>query len=788
MPKDPLNLNSTPQAPEAIHLRSCLAPQADATPAHPDCLKQKSREQILKARWQFGELRSNQMDELVSRPSAEELQRELAEVQRKLQAKNLELQQQMKAHPSRSMDYADQVVTQYERRVKDLMDQLQAKCSEVSGLKEKLGAQELQMQKTLHESRGISASLMPERGLVNALEFEETMTVSFTLTEQLSASHERRNTQPMASISGLKVSNVYLVSWGGQFFMKGLFTRGRREEEVAILKEHLQVKSEEIKQICAARPFQRQLQDLQEQLAAQEAARDDAQKSEARSRTDRRQSGGAFDEPPWLEDKVARTERTEEEEGDVGGVAGKGGGEEKSGTESLKSPHFGWFVGAGTAALQQRMQEVRGQQEDMAAAWRCQCFRQVGSMSTASWEVAESQVSGKAEAASSIIPAARSTVAVLQPAELQAANKFVKQLHDDVDPSKSKLADSLENVGQRSLGKVSFLQQHLPDKLKHIQKEAEGVRDVLGTHTVASLGHSSFSDEDIKYNQAALTKMQDQLCNGGLSKLLSEVQAGEKDFAGNQGGYEQSISKEELQWRKRHSWAKGFGWLYTAVAFVNPDVVSKDVTFGIGAFLAMLGARFSPRVRWYSIAGTLACSLIPVSKWFYFGGRTDFDKLQVETKDILTEVRKIKHMGCNISSFYQKLAEDIQAIMSHVTVLKQLEQQLPFLKARTLAVDTWDANKLSAALHGWNLDACALTLLEHNISGHAFLHVLKEQDFQEMGITDDLTLRRLQEIQARMQGESQEILRNCSVGPKLKQALDDVINGIIDLQKKYQYE
>ena len=213
-------------------------------------------------------------------------------------------------------------------------------------------------------------------------------------------------------------------------------------------------------------------------------------------------------------------------------------------------------------------------------------------------------------------------------------------------------------------------------------------------------------------------------------------------------------------------------------------MVLKDVAFGIGALLTMLGARFSPRVRWYAIAGTVACSLIPVSKWFYFGGSADFDKLQVETKEILAKVRNIKHMGCNISSFSRKLAEDIQAIMSHVTVLKQLEQQLPYLKARSLGVDTWDANKLSAALHGWNLDACALTLLEHNISGHAFLHVLKEQDFQEMGITDDLTLRRLQEIQARMEGES----RNCSVGPKLKQALDDVINGIIDLQKKYLYE
>ena len=78
---------------------------------------------------------------------------------------------------------------------------------------------------------------------------------------------------------------------------------------------------------------------------------------------------------------------------------------------------------------------------------------------------AESQESGKealpeAEAASSIILAAHNTVAVLHPAEVQAANKFLKHLHDDIDPSKSKLADNLENIGHKVLGKVLHLQQH----------------------------------------------------------------------------------------------------------------------------------------------------------------------------------------------------------------------------------------------------------------------------------------------------------------------------------------
>ncbi|CAE7880575.1 unnamed protein product, partial [Symbiodinium microadriaticum] len=720
---------------EANHLRSCLAPQADATPG------------------------SNQMDEL--RPSAEELQRELAEVQRKLQAKNLELQQQMKAHPSRSMDYADQVVTQYERRVKDLMEQLQAKCSEVSGLKEKLGAQELQMQRTLHESPGIQLPLMPERGLVNTLEFEE----------QLSASHERRNTQLSEQLQA-------------------------KRQEVAILKEHLQVKSEEIKQICAARPFQRppeedpldqnkQLQDLQaqqllllkEQLAAQEAARDDAQKSEARI--------GA---------KVAELSTSLERQKEAAAA----------GAKLLRAAQVDcqemWVVAQEreeerrrAAALQQRMQEVRSQQEDMAAAWRRPSFctgasafvEPFGSMSmesttSLSWELADSlEDRSEANAASSIIPVVRNTLAVLQPQEVQAAHKFVSGLYKEVDPSKNELADNLREIAQRVLGKVLHLQQHLPAKLKLIQTKAEEVRDVLGMRIVDILGQSELREKDIMFVREALTKMQKQLVDGGLSKLLREVQDCERDFAGHQGGYEQSIGQEELQWRKRHLMAKNFGRLYTPAAFVN---VTCGIGCGIGALVAMFGAHFSAPV----MAGTAACSLIPAGKWCYFGARTDFNELQEETKEIVEKVRDIKNMGYNISSFYQKLKEDIEAIMAHAAVLEQMQEQLPFLGMRTLTVDNWGANRLSAALHGWNLESCALTLLENNISGRAFLHVLTEQDFQAMGITDGVTLRRLQDLQVCMR-KGGVILRDSSVGPKLKQALDDIISDIIDLQQKYHY-
>ena len=402
------------------------------------------------------------------------------------------------------------------------------------------------------------------------------------------------------------------------------------------------------------------------------------------------------------------------------------------------------------------------------------------STTSLSWELADSlEDRSEANAASSIIPVVRNTLAVLQPQEVQAAHKFVSGLYKEVDPSKNELADNLREIAQRVLGKVLHLQQHLPAKLKLIQTKAEEVRDVLGMRIVDILGQSELREKDIMFVREALTKMQKQLVDGGLSKLLREVQDCERDFAGHQGGYEQSIGQEELQWRKRHLMAKNFGRLYTPAAFVN---VTCGIGCGIGALVAMFGAHFSAPV----MAGTAACSLIPAGKWCYFGARTDFNELQEETKEIVEKVRDIKNMGYNISSFYQKLKEDIEAIMAHAAVLEQMQEQLPFLGMRTLTVDNWGANRLSAALHGWNLESCALTLLENNISGRAFLHVLTEQDFQAMGITDGVTLRRLQDLQVCMR-KGGVILRDSSVGPKLKQALDDIISDIIDLQQKYHY-
>ncbi|CAE7199294.1 unnamed protein product [Symbiodinium pilosum] len=389
------------------------------------------------------------------------------------------------------------------------------------------------------------------------------------------------------------------------------------------------------------------------------------------------------------------------------------------------------------------------------------------------------------------IPAASQTSTVLHAKRVQDANNFVNELYKGVDPSKNRLADNLHSIGRRVLGKVLHLQQHLPAKIQVIQKEACQVRDVLGMRVVDYLGNSALSEEAIAFVQGSLTEILEQLFKrGSLVKLLKEVQECQKDFAGHQGGYEQSIGQKELEWRKRHSMLRTFDRLYTVVGWIDRSWVSPDVSFGIGAVLTFLGGRhaFAPAVRSWAYVGAAACSMIPAIKWWFFDGRTDFGCLEDETEQTLENIRDIKRMGYDIHRYYLELAEDTKRIMSHATKFQQLCQQLPFLQGRAVDVDSWDANKLSAALHDWNLDGCAVTFLDNSISGHAFLHVLREQDFRDMGITCELTLRRLNDMQARRQEDKQEILRCATIGPELRKAFEEVIDGTNDLKEKYKYK
>ena len=184
--------------------------------------------------------------------------------------------------------------------------------------------------------------------------------------------------------------------------------------------------------------------------------------------------------------------------------------------------------------------------------------------------------------------------------------------------------------------------------------------------------------------------------------------------------------------------------------------------------------------------GALACFTTVGMKWMHFETRADFKALQDEIEDTLKHIRDIKRMGCNISRFYEELREDIQTIQSCAAMFQQLHRQIPHLKT-TQDVDGWDSRTLSAVLHEWELPTCARMVSDHKIDGRAFLHVLGEKDFQDLGIKCDLTLRRLQEVQTLLKSSGKVLLRFDQFGLKLKQALDEVAKHISAMKDKYRY-
>lgn len=140
-------------------------------------------------------------------------------------------------------------------------------------------------------------------------------------------------------------------------------------------------------------------------------------------------------------------------------------------------------------------------------------------------------------------------------------------------------------------------------------------------------------------------------------------------------------------------------------------------------------------------------------------------------EDILNNVRDVKRLGSSISRFYQELKKDMEIIQSHRAKFRQLSKQVDFLAMSDQDVESWDAETLSVALRGWNLPECADIFLENGISGYAFCNDLNEQDFTNMGIENDLTLRRLKSLQV--------------AAGSLKKAVQDVVDCISRTKAKY---
>ncbi|CAE7274069.1 unnamed protein product [Symbiodinium necroappetens] len=379
---------------------------------------------------------------------------------------------------------------------------------------------------------------------------------------------------------------------------------------------------------------------------------------------------------------------------------------------------------------------------------------------------------------------------VLQNSDVVEVEEFIRNLQDGVDPFKTELADSLQNAGNRVMRQFRHLAKRLTQSLQVLCEVAEQCRDNLGVRTARLLERSALAENDRVNIKAGISQMEKDLFENELFLEFRElVQECEEDFSDHQQGYDQSISQQESKLVHRHLWAERFANLY-AVWWLLNDKVPKDVPYVLLTCSALLGSascRLPGSLRALVPVCGLASGLIWSGKMLMFGKRTDFDCVRRETEDILNNVRDVKRLGSSISRFYQELKKDMEIIQSHRAKFRQLSKQVDFLAMSDQDVKSWDAETLSVALRGWNLPACADTFLENGISGYAFCNDLNEQDFMNMGIENDLTLRRLKSLQANAKEGKQEFYcpdAKVAAG-SLKKAVQDVVDCISRTKAKY---
>lgn len=210
------------------------------------------------------------------------------------------------------------------------------------------------------------------------------------------------------------------------------------------------------------------------------------------------------------------------------------------------------------------------------------------SMSATSFEVVEVE---SHDGASEVgISKVHSFPKVLQKSDVHEVQQFIKELQDGVDPFKTELADSLQNVGHRVMGQFLQLAHSLAERLQVLCETAEQCRDVQGVQTARQLERSALAENDRVNIKAAISQMEKDLFEDELFLKFRElVRECEEDFSDHQKGYDQSISQQESKLVRRHLWAERFANLY-AIWWVLNDKVSKDGAYFLLTCSALMGS------------------------------------------------------------------------------------------------------------------------------------------------------------------------------------------------------
>ena len=294
-----------------------------------------------------------------------------------------------------------------------------------------------------------------------------------------------------------------------------------------------------------------------------------------------------------------------------------------------------------------------------------------------------------------------------------------------------------------SLASVLHLQRSLPARLQDLLQDVEQVRGTTGSRLQEIMGLSGLTGKEIKDIQEQIELIEKHVFGQKMSALLEMVRGCQTDFTKTQGGYDQAMIREESDLFFRHRVANFMKHFYKPIEMVhlNPDWVLAAST---------VGTTFCLSDRWLALAGgvgVLAAGTLAM-KLYFFGPSADFQEIQKQADKNMKEVRRIKTMGKSMDQYLQTMQEDIKILQNCRMQFQLIKESLPCLAARCFDACSWDSSILSAALKEHDQPEAAAIFLKKNISGRAFIEVMKEQDLQDLGISDSLTLRRLLDLKA----------------------------------------
>ena len=296
-----------------------------------------------------------------------------------------------------------------------------------------------------------------------------------------------------------------------------------------------------------------------------------------------------------------------------------------------------------------------------------------------------------------------------------------------------------------SLASVLHLQRSLPARLQDLLQDVEQVRGTTGSHLQVIMGRSGLTGKDIKVIQERIELIEAHVFGEKMSHLLEMVRGCQTDFTKTQGGYDQAMIREESGLFFRHRVADSMKkHLYKPIEMVtdlNPDWVLAATTVGTTFCLKCAW------LAWTGCVGVLAAGALGM-KLYFFGPSADLQEIQKQAEKNMKEVRRIKTMGKCMDQYLQTMQEDIKILQNCRMQFQQIKESLPCLEVRRFDAVCWDASILSAALKEHDQPEVAAIFLEKNISGRAFIEVMKEQDLEDLGISDSLTRRRLLDLQA----------------------------------------